>query len=97
MTKINYNFAITGDLVNSVKDYIELVRTGVNLTDDYLGIYPEIEKVNDIRVLNFDIEIPADPTKHTIQTKFLNEFLRRFDYDFRINKAEVTVITTLLD
>ena len=85
-TKIIYSFEVSDDaLIDSIRDYIELVRVGVNLTDDYLGVYPETERTENGRVLKFDIEVPANPFEQTIKAKFMKGLISRYEYDFKYN------------
>ena len=95
-TKIIYSFEVSDDaLIDSIRDYIELVRTGVNLTDDYLGVYPTVEKTENGKVLTFDVQVPVNPFDQSIRAKFLAELIRRFNYDFKYNPELIKVSVTL--
>ena len=93
MEYMTYNFTISKNdqLIDTIRDYIELIRTGVNLTDDYLGIYPSVEKTENGKVLTFDIQVPVNPFDQSIRAKFLAEFIRRFNYDFKYSPELIKV------
>lgn len=90
MTTLIYKIVITDiETVKKFEVWYEGIRQGVNLTNDYLGIYTTIRD----DILSFEVEVTADTYKQrqTIKGRYLNLFFDKFEFEVKDTKISYEV------
>ena len=94
MKVLRYSFKVSGDSVNTARDFIDLVRLGVNLADKTLLVYTDTDYLDDgSKLLKFEVDTDCDPFAKCIRRDFLKELV----YKFKRDKADFECFVEIVE